>query len=179
MAWVNTPTSFGTVTRTLHWVTAGGVLVALPMGVWIANSEFSLAMLKYYGYHKTLGFSVLVLTLVRLLWHRFSPPPAPLPHDAPRLDLLVRAVHLALYGLLLLLPLSGWVASSASGIDTVVFGQWTLPAIAPESETWEKIGFRTHAIAGYGLALLLGLHLGGALFRALIRKDGTLRRMVT
>lgn len=178
MGLANTATRFGIVTRVLHWATAAGVLVALAMGLWLANSEITLSMLKYYGYHKTLGMSLLGLTLLRLLWHRWSRPPAPLPHEGRWQDGLARLVHRALYALLILMPLSGWVASSASGIDTVVFGQWTLPAIAPVSETWESVGFRVHGIAGYGLVFLVGLHLAGALFRAVIKRDGTLRRML-
>lgn len=178
MGLANTQAAFGAVTRAIHWATAAVVLVALPMGLWLANSEISLSMLKYYGIHKTLGITALALTLLRLLWHRLSHPPAPLPHGVLWQDTLARMVHRALYLLLILMPLSGWVASSASGIDTVVFGQWTLPAIAPVSETWESTGFMIHGLTGYALILLLGLHVGGALFRAVIKRDGTLWRML-
>jgi len=178
MRLANTQTTFGAVTRAIHWVTAAVVLVALPMGLWLANSEISLSMLKYYGIHKTLGITAFTLTLMRMLWHRLSRPPAPLAHGVPWQDVLARLVHRALYLLLILMPLSGWVASSASGIDTVIFGRWTLPAIAPVSEIWEGTGFLVHGIAGYALVVLLGLHLGGALFRAVIKRDGTLRRIL-
>ncbi|MEX0309223.1 MAG: cytochrome b [Tateyamaria sp.] len=178
MALGNTSSSFGIITRLLHWATALAVLIALPMGIWLANSEVSLSMLKYFGYHKTLGIVILTLTILRVLWHQVSAPPAPLSHRAQWQDLFARSVHQAMYVLLLLLPLSGRVAISATGIDTVIFGRWTLPAIALVSETWEQVGFQIHGAAGYALALLLGLHLGAALFRAFVKKDGTLRRML-
>ena len=76
------------------------------------------------------------------------------------------------------MPVSGWVANSAIGIDTVIFGGWTLPAIAPVSETWEEVGFAIHRLSAQGLIAVIVLHVGGALFHALVKRDGTLRQMV-
>ena len=137
---------FGLISRSLHWATALLVLAALVLGNRIAHMEVSLSALKFFGYHKTLGVTVLALILLRIVWHLISAPPAPLPHVVPWQDALAKAVHRAFYVLLLAMPLTGWVASSATGIDTVIFGRWTLPAIAPVSETWEEVGFVIHGI---------------------------------
>ena len=173
----NASDRFGIVTRALHWASALLVLAALTMGYWIANAEFSLALLKYYGVHKTLGTGVLSLTLLRLLWHRITAPPRPLPSGSTWKDMLAGLVHKGFYLLLIAMPLSGWVASSASGIDTVLFGRWTLPAIAPVSEAWEQTGFALHALTAKLLVAAIALHLGGALARALGQRDGSFRRM--
>ncbi|MEL6239857.1 MAG: cytochrome b [Pseudomonadota bacterium] len=165
------------MTRFLHWVTALLVFLAVGIGYWIANAELSFSALKYFGYHKTLGFAVMALIVVRLLWHRFSRPPHPVSSGVAWQDTLATAVHRLFYLLLLVMPLSGWVASSATGIDTIVFGRWTLPAIAPVNEHWEKIGFLIHSIAAKALVALILIHLGGALFRAVRKRDGTLQRM--
>ena len=175
----NNPNGFGVVSRTLHWVTAVLVLVALLLGNWIASMDISLSTLKYFGYHKTLGSVVLALVVLRIIWHRISAPPRPLSHGIPWQDGLVRWVHRAFYVLLLAMPISGWVASSASGIDTLIFGRWTLPAFAPVSETWEEVGFVAHGIIAKVLVAIILLHVGGALFHAVVRQDGTLRRMVS
>lgn len=72
------------------------------------------------------------------------------------------------------MPLSGWVASSATGLDVIIFEQITLPAIAPLSEVWENAGFALHRATAYLLMAVLALHIMGAL----IRRDGTLARMI-
>jgi cytochrome b561 len=174
----NTAHRIGLATRALHWITAAGVLATLPIGLWIANAEPSLALIKWFGIHKTIGITLLALVLARLLWHRLSPPPPPLPGSPRWADRLARATHRAFYVLLLLVPLSGWVGSSASGIDTVVFGRLTVPAIAPASPALETAAFRVHGLAALALAALVVLHVAGALKRA-AAGDGTLRRMVT
>lgn len=173
----NTAATFGWLTRGLHWLTAALVLAAVPLGLWIARMEPSLAALRYYGWHKTLGITVLALIVLRLCWHRVSPPPAPLPSGPPWQDRLARAVHAGLYIALVAMPLSGWIASSATGIDTVVFGRWTLPSIAPVSERWETAGFAVHGILAWGVVALVALHVAGAIRRGL-KSDGTMRRMI-
>ena len=182
MAARNTSESFGWVTRVLHWVTAIAVLAALPLGMWISEMEVSLASLKYFGYHKTLGITVLGLIILRIIWHLINPPPQPPPqplsHGVNWQDMLAKAVHRSFYVLLLAMPLSGWVASSATGIDTVVFNRWTLPSIAPASEAWENAGFAVHGVVGKLLLACVVLHIGGALYRALVSRDGTLQRMI-
>ena len=175
----NSEHSFGWVTRALHWVTAVLVLAALPLGVWISEMEISLTAIKYFGIHKTLGISVLCLIVLRAIWHRMNPPPAPLSHGVVWQDRLAVAVHRAFYVLLFAMPLSGWIASSATGIDTVIFNRWTLPRIAPVSEVWEAVGFAAHGLIGKVLILVVALHMGGALYRAFVKRDGTLRRMVS
>jgi cytochrome b561 len=167
----------GLPTRVLHWTMAAGILATIPIGLWIANATPSLAIIKWYGVHKTIGLSLLALALLRLAWHRVSPPPGPLPGGPPWSDRLARATHRAFYVLLLLVPLAGWVASSASGLDTVVFGRWTVPDIAPAAPALEKLAFAVHRAAAYALALLVALHVAGALRRA-AKGDGTLRRMI-
>lgn len=174
----NSDTHYGWVTTAIHWATALAVLVALPMGLWLGRAEISLATIQYFGYHKTLGITVLGLILLRILWHRISLPPAPLAHGIAWQDGLARWVHRSFYGLLLAMPISGWIGSSATGIDTVIFGRWTLPRIAPVSESWEAAGFLAHALIGKVLILCLLLHVGGAFYRAIIKRDGTLRRML-
>lgn len=174
----NHPQGFGSVTRLLHWLTVVLVFAALILGNRIANMEVSLSALKFFGYHKTLGMTVLALMILRILWHWITPPPAPLSHGVIWQDRLARNVHRSFYVLLLAMPLTGWFASSATGIDTVVFGRWTIPAIAPASERLEEIGFLIHGTIAKILVAVILLHIGGALYRTFIKPDGTLSRMV-
>ena len=179
MAFRNTSTSFGSVTRALHWLMVILVFAALVLGNRIANMEMSLSALKFFGYHKSLGVSVLALIVLRILWHRITPPPTPIQSGVGWQDGLAKTIHRTFYVLLVAMPLTGWAASSATGIDTVIFGRWTLPAIAPVSERWEEVGFAIHGVIAKLLVAVILLHIAGALYHALVKRDGTLRRMTT
>ena len=171
----NGPQSFGLVTRALHWLTAALVLAAAPLGLYIANTQPSLSSLWLFGLHKTLGISVLALVLVRIAWHALSRPPVPFASGVAWKDRLANIVHRMLYVLMIAVPLVGWVASSATGIDSVVLGGLTLPRIAPVSEQVDETGFLIHASLAFLFLAVVALHIAGAL----LRRDGTLRRMVT
>lgn len=174
---LNDRTRFGVVTRILHWAMAAGILATLPIGLWIANAPPSLALIPWFGVHKTIGLTLLTLLLLRLAWHRITPPPGPLPGGSPSADHLARATHRAFYILLILIPVSGWIGSSATGLDTVVFGNWTVPALAPASPAIETVAFALHGAGAAVLAALVLLHVAGAVKRSLAG-DGTLRRII-
>lgn len=173
MGWRNGAQDFGRATRALHWAMAALILVQLPLGLWIGRTQPTLGTLWLYGLHKTLGITVLGLAVLRLFWHRLSPVPPPLGPPGPAR--MAKAGHLALYALMLAVPLVGWIAASATGIDSVVFGRWVLPAISPASEAWADRGFLAHSLLALALAVLVLGHFGAAL----LRRDGTLRRMLT
>ena len=176
MRWRNDATHFGLISRLIHWLMALLIAALLILGTTLQSMQPSLSNLWLYGAHKTGGTVALTLVLIRLVWHRISPPPAPIGAPAALSNSAARAAHGALYLLLLAIPLSGWIASSATGIDTLIFDRWTLPAIAPVSETWERAGFAIHGILTKLLMATLALHILGALKRA-YDHDGTLRRI--
>lgn len=172
----NSAESFGLISRLLHWGIAALVVVMLSLGLRLEDMEPGLANLWLYGLHKSLGLLTLSLMTARILWHLYSPPPRPI--GGGWQARAARATHLTLYLLLLAIPLSGWIASAATGIDVVIFDRWTLPAIAPVSPDWEALGFTLHDALTKVLILLLFLHMGAALKREM-DGDGTLRRMIT
>jgi len=175
--WANTPDSFGRTSRLLHWAMALGVLGMLGLGTGLRLMQPNLSNLWLYGLHKTIGLSLLALVLMRLAWHRISPPPAPLGAPQGWEVRAARLAHRTIYVLLLAIPLSGWVASSATGLDVMVFDTWVVPRITPVSELWEKRGFAVHGVLTKLLAALLVVHVAAALRRARAG-DGTLRRMI-
>ncbi len=177
MAWRNTPDSFGLVTRILHWGMALGVLGMLALGTRIAGMEPGLANLWLYGLHKSTGLVLLALVILRLVWHRINPPPRPQGDAEAWPQRLARISHAATYLLLVAIPLSGWVASSASGLDVMLFDRWIIPAIAPVSEVWEAAGWAAHGVLTKVLMALVLVHIAAALKRE-IDGDGTLTRML-
>ena len=176
MAWRNSPTRFGLVTRLLHWGMALALLGMLALGTRIAGMEPGLANLWMYGLHKSIGLILLALVLLRLIWHHFSPPPAPQGAPGDWTQRLARTTHGLIYLLLLTIPLSGWVASSASGLDVMLFDHWVLPPIAPVSEAWENAGWAAHGLLTKLLMGVIALHAAGAVKRQ-IDGDGTLTRI--
>jgi cytochrome b561 len=173
LALANTAARFGLVSRLLHWVMAAGVLVMLALGTYIARMEVSLGNLWLFGLHKSIGATLLVLAALRIGWHFWTPPSAPLGPEKWKSRLAV-AVHRGVYVLLVMVPVLGWAASAATGLDVTIFGRWRLPAIAPVSETWEAALFFLHRTMARVLLALILLHVTGAL----MRRDGTLGRMV-
>ena len=178
MRWRNDPTHFGLITKLIHWSMALLIVGLLALGTELSYMRPGLANLWLYGLHKTFGLIALALILIRLIWHRISPPPAPVGAIEHWANRLARAIHALIYGLLILIPLSGWFASSATGIDVMFADTWVVPPIAPVSEALDKAGFLAHWWLTRLLMAALLLHIAGALKRAFSR-DGTIRRMTS
>ena len=175
MMWRNGAESFGIVSRALHWAVALMVLVMLSLGLRISSMEPGLANLWLYSLHKSLGLVTLGLMVARVVWHVISPPPRPM--GGGWQVVLARWVHRGIYALMFAIPLSGWVASSATGIEVMVFDRWVVPAIAPVSALWEERGFALHDVLGKVLMAVIALHMAAALKREM-EGDGTLTRMI-
>ena len=105
---------YGAIAKLFHWVTLGLMLVALPLGFVIQHVKDASKM-GFYALHESAGLTILFVALARLAWRRLSPPPS-LPHDMPKLMRTTStAVHHALYALLILQPLLGFLATNAWG----------------------------------------------------------------
>ncbi len=171
----NNSQSYGIVSRALHWGMALLIIVMLALGARITDMKPGLDSLWLYGLHKSLGLTMLGLVILRVVWHLISPPPRPI--GTGWSVTFARAGHLLFYALLIAMPLAGWVASSATGIDVVLWNSVTLPPIAPVSEAWEKTGFALHGLLGMCIYSLMTLHILAALKREM-EGDGTLTRML-
>ncbi len=77
MAWRNTPDSFGLITRIIHWTMALAIIGMLALGTRLSDMQPGLANLWLYSLHKSIGLILFALVLIRIVWHRISPPPAP------------------------------------------------------------------------------------------------------
>ena len=177
MRWRNDPQHFGLVTRLIHWGMALLIVSMLILGTKLAYMRPNLSNLALYGLHKTGGFIALTLVILRLIWHRISPPPAPIGPPNAWNNRAAKVAHRLIYLLLLCIPLSGWVASSATGIDVMFMDLWVIPPIAPVSEAWGHWGFLVHGVLTKALMAVLVLHVLGALKRG-IDGDATMQRMI-
>ena len=175
MALRNGPDSFGLVTRAIHWLMALLIISLFALGLRLAWMEPSLANLWLYGLHKTMGLTALGLVLLRILWHLVSPPPGP--QATGWMRLFIKAWHWTLYALMLATPIAGWAGSSASGIDTVIFGSIVMPPLVAANETSEFVWFILHEIFAKTLMGMVIVHMLAALKREM-ECDGTLTRIL-
>ena len=162
----------------LHWLIAALIFVAFPLGVYMSDLPLSPTRLQLYSYHKWIGISVLLLVGLRIVWRLTHRPPA-LPDDLPRWQRAAsHAVHGLLYLLILAVPMTGWLMSSAKGFQTVYFGVLPLPDLVAKSEELGDLLKEVHEALNFGLLALVGLHIAGALKHHIIDRDATLRRML-
>ena len=166
------------VSIALHWITAlavVGQIVLITIADEVSGSERG----YWFGLHKSLGLTILVLTLARLAW-RFGHRWIALPDDTPGWQaLLARATHILFYVVLLAMPLLGWIASSAANRPIEWFGLFLWPELpAPDSRGAAKAAMQWHESLAKVLYVLVGLHVAGALKHHFVDRDGVLTRML-
>lgn len=160
-----------------HWVIALLILAGLPLGLYMVDLPLSPSKLKYYSWHKWIGVTVFALALARLAWRAGHRPPAPLPGQ-PRWQLVAaHATHVVLYVLMIAIPLTGWLFSSAAGFPTVYLGLVQLPDLVPKDAQLKEIFRLAHVALTYTLGALTVLHAAAAIKHAVVDRDGTLSRM--
>jgi len=169
---------YSTVSLTLHWLTAALVVTQVLL---ISAHEATDGPLsrEFVNIHKSVGLTILVLTLARLAW-RVANPAIPLPDRVPGWQkLLARATNVLFYVFLLAMPLVGWAASSASGRDILYFGlfEWPLLPVGGGRDTARDL-MDLHETAAKGLYVLIFLHVAGALKHHFIDRDNVLHRML-
>jgi cytochrome b561 len=171
-------TPYALTARILHWLTAAMVLTMLPAGIIMANIADGPLKDLLFHYHRSLGVLIIPVVVVRLIY-RLTHRPPPLPADIPAIQQLgAEALHLALYGLLIIQPLVGWVATSAYPAPILVAGLFELPPIWPPDRAFSDLAFAVHRGIGIVIAVLLIGHIGAALHHHFGRRDGVLMRMV-
>ena len=185
MSLKNTPRSYGSLARGLHWATALLILTTFPMG-WYAeslpfdSSEALAYKAQVFSLHKTLGIAAFFVGVIRILWALTQVHPFAVNPEHRAANWLAAVVHYGLYAALLLVPLAGWVHHAASeGFAPILwpFGQ-SLPMV-PKSLALAEAAGLAHVTATWVLLGLVGLHVAGALKHAVIDRDGTLARMLT
>ncbi len=165
--------------RLLHWASAAVVLAALGLGATMVQLVHDpAARFELTQTHKSIGVAVLALTAVRLCRRILTAAPNPEP-TGPLVRMAAKATHIALYALLLLMPLSGWLMATTTPVrvPTVVFGLFVLPyPLSPDLPTY-VVAHALHVALAILLAALIVLHIAAALVHALIWGDRTLVRM--
>ena len=177
---------YNAVAKTLHWLMALAIIALIVVGKVMADMSPADPMkFQLYQLHKSAGFTLLALALVRIGWRLLHTPPA-LPDGMHRWERLAAgSTHVAFYVLMVAIPVSGWVmaSSSSSGVPTLWFNLFEVPAIPglPEGERLEDVheaSVELHELLANLTILLLLLHIGAALKHHFWNRDDVLRRML-
>lgn len=162
----------------LHWVIALGLTGAFALGLYMEGLPFSPDKLKLYSWHKWGGMTLLVLVMIRLAWRATHRPPALPSEMGAAARRLAHAGHGVLYVLMLLIPLSGWLMSSAKGVPVVWFGVLPLPDLVAKDKALGDLLQGIHGVLNYTLLAVVAGHVGAALMHHFVKKDGVLARML-
>ncbi len=164
--------------KSLHWVMAILLFGLLALGFYMHDLPLSPEKLKLYSWHKWAGVTAFLLVLVRLGWRVTHLPPA-LPASMPRImQLAAHAGHFALYALMIAIPLSGWLMSSAKGFQTVWFGVLPIPDLLDKNKELGDLLAVVHKVLNLLFVAVLAGHIGAALKHHFIDKDDILTRIL-
>jgi len=169
--------NYTSTAKTLHWLMAALLFGLLALGFYMHDLPLSPEKLKLYSWHKWAGVTAFLLLAIRLLWRMTHRPPA-LPDSMPKLmQFAAHAGHLMLYGLMIAIPLSGWLMSSAKGFQTVYFGILPIPDLLDKNKELGDLLALVHKSLNLLFIAVLAGHIGAALKHHFIDKDDILTRM--
>lgn len=170
--------TYTAVAKVFHWGMALVIIGLLALGFVMTGLPLSPEKLQYYAWHKWAGVSIFLLVWLRLAWRLRHPPPAYPERMSPLLQRVAHLGHAMLYGLMIVIPLSGWLLSSAKGVQTVWFGVVPLPDLLPKDREMGHWLHEVHEFLNFVLLLLLVGHVAAALKHHWVDRDGILKRML-
>jgi cytochrome b561 len=162
----------------LHWLVAVLILGSFAVGLYMVGLKVSPFKLRLFSYHKWIGVTVFLLALARIVWrwrHRAPALPAAM---RPWERIVAHATHMLLYVLLLAVPLTGWLMSSAHGFPVVYFGVIPLPDLVGKNKELAEALETVHYVLNKSLLILVLLHAAAAIKHHYYDHDDVLARML-
>jgi cytochrome b561 len=162
----------------LHWLIALLIFAGFGLGVTMTDIPgLTPTKLRYYSYHKWIGVTVFLLVVLRVAWRLTHRPPV-LPPMSWWQRMLANTVHVTLYGLLLVIPLAGYLYSYAAGVPVVYFGLVELPPLITPDPAYKDTFKHTHVFLNYVMAALVIIHILAALWHQFVQRDHLLLRIL-
>lgn len=180
MQLANSDERYGLPAILLHWAMAVLLVVLIAMGLYMVGLPdvgFDREKITLILVHKALGMLALLAVVLRLAWRVGNVLPRLVAGLPDWQQVAARFVHLALYGLMFALPVTGWLMSSAGGYPVSIFGWFDLPDIVPLNEARFHLWIAVHRWLAYAMILLVVLHAAAALAHHFLFRDDTLVRM--
>lgn len=132
----------------------------------------------FYDMHKSIGISILMVMVLRVIWRRMNDVPDLPPETSSTQKMLARLHHQVLYVALLLMPISGFIGSKAGGHKAMWFGFFDMPDFFGKIDPLNWWAEMFHTIVSYVILVLIAVHILAALQHHFILKDNVLRRML-
>jgi cytochrome b561 len=160
----NTAEHFGLVAKTLHWLTLILLIAAFTLAISMVNMPLSPRKLEFYSWHKWVGVTIFLVVLLRLAWRLANPVP---PQPAA-----------SLYTILIVMPITGWIMSSALNLPVVYLGLIHIPSPFGVDRALGETMKVVHLSLAVALLVLVAIHALAALYHHLVLRDDVLRRML-
>jgi cytochrome b561 len=178
MPFRNTHDRFGVVAKTFHWLTLLLLVGSFTLAISMVDLPLSPRKLELYSWHKWCGVTIFLLVILRLAWRLGNPVPA-LPAGTPAWQQrLARLSHAGLYTLLLVMPVTGWIMSSALNLPVVYLGLVHIPSPFGVDRALGEAMKSVHQMLAMALLVLIAVHVAAALYHHFILRDDVLRRML-
>ena len=161
----------------LHWLAALLIVCNFAVAATMVDLPFGPQKFRVYSWHKWIGITVFLLAALRVVWRRIhaAPPPVAMPEWQRK---AAHATHVTLYVLMLIIPLSGWIYSSATGVSVAYLGLVPLPDLVPKDKALAAVLKAVHVTLNFVLLALVSVHIGAALKHHVVDRDGVLARMI-
>jgi len=162
----------------LHWLTAALLVASVGLGLYMVGLKLSPLKLRLYSWHKWIGVTIFLVIAVRLIWRATHMPPPPTA-TSPKWQQAAAVVnHWLLYMLLICIPISGWLMSSAYGVPVVYFGVLRLPDLLQKNKELADALKTLHETLAFTMLALVAVHAMAALKHHLADGDDVLHRML-
>ena len=164
--------------RTIHWLMAALIFVTFPLGVWaslLPGGDGTRIRILFF--HKSIGVTILGLIALRIVWRLIVGAPAYAEPLGKLTQAASRAGHFALYALMIAMPVSGYLGSTAGGRAVSWFGLFELPRLAAKDRSLAVAAGWAHLAFAWMLAFVLAAHLGAVIWHTAIKHDSVLTRM--
>lgn len=174
----NTLLRYGAVAQFLHWLIVALIITQFILASKADDLPLGPAKIGVLAQHKSFGMTIFMLAVLRLLWRLANPVPR-LPSTTPHWQRIAAHLsHLALYGLILITPLFGWMMSSARNFPVSWFGMFTFPDLVQPDRARYEFFHDVHETLAISLLVIAALHVAAALKHHFIDRDDVLRRML-
>ena len=175
----NTMSSWGSVARLFHWILGATIIGMLASGWWTNHVAARPDRFLYRSIHADIGYVVLLLMALRLIWRSMNPAPA-LPADTPGWQRVAARINQgALYAMTILVAGLGWAHSGAHKPDYADwFGLFRVPQITSTDKVAAAVYQDRHILMAYGLLALIVIHIAAAIWHHFVRRDRVTARMI-
>ena len=174
----NTDNTWGTIAKFFHWTLAILIFLQLALGKYAEALDLSPHKLDMFAWHKSVGVSILLLVVLRIAWRLANRPPSPPAGLSKYETRLAQIGHLLLYGLILAVPVSGWIASDTTRVPFKAFFVIPMPDLLEADRSLQDTAASIHEGLIVALLAVVLLHVAAALRHHLLLRNDVLRSML-